>query len=240
MSKTTHKKLAVINFSGNVGKSTISKYLLLPRLEDCELITIETVNSNEFENDDYDSLKGKEFASLIKSLDLSDNFIADVGASNAEVFFEQMIKFDGSHEFFDYFIVPVVPKIKQQTDTVSTIKKLSSIGVPKEKIMVVFNMVEDADLLEKTFSVIFDYSVNNTFILNADAVIKENEFYMGNKNTGKSIEDLVNDPRNLRELARETKDKVIRFSLIDEMALQMLARTVKRDLDNVFSVLFPA
>ena len=40
-------KVAVINFSGNVGKSTIARHLLTPRIEGAELISIESINADE-------------------------------------------------------------------------------------------------------------------------------------------------------------------------------------------------
>ncbi len=40
-------KIAVMNFSGNVGKSTIAQHLLLPRMADAELITVESINSDD-------------------------------------------------------------------------------------------------------------------------------------------------------------------------------------------------
>ena len=47
MTKLKNAKIAVINFSGNVGKSTISKHLLVPRLEDAVLLAVETINADE-------------------------------------------------------------------------------------------------------------------------------------------------------------------------------------------------
>ena len=40
-------KIAVINFSGNAGKSTVARYLLLPRIPGADLITIESLNADE-------------------------------------------------------------------------------------------------------------------------------------------------------------------------------------------------
>ena len=40
-------KIAVINFSGNVGKSTVARHLLLPRIAGAELIAVESINSDE-------------------------------------------------------------------------------------------------------------------------------------------------------------------------------------------------
>jgi len=37
-------KVVVINFSGNVGKSTIAAHLLKPRMNDAKIFSIETLN----------------------------------------------------------------------------------------------------------------------------------------------------------------------------------------------------
>ena len=38
-------KIAVINFSGNVGKTTIARHLLLPRIDGAELFSVESLNA---------------------------------------------------------------------------------------------------------------------------------------------------------------------------------------------------
>ncbi len=38
-------KIAVINFSGNVGKSTVARHLLMPRVEGADLISVESLNA---------------------------------------------------------------------------------------------------------------------------------------------------------------------------------------------------
>jgi len=40
-------KLAVINFSGNVGKTTVARHLLMPRIEGAELIAVESLNADD-------------------------------------------------------------------------------------------------------------------------------------------------------------------------------------------------
>ena len=39
-------KLAVINFSGNVGKSTVACHLLAPRIPDCQVVAVESINAD--------------------------------------------------------------------------------------------------------------------------------------------------------------------------------------------------
>ena len=54
-----------------------------------------------------------------------------------------MRKYRGSHEDFDYFVVPTVPALKQQQDTIATLAELARIGIPAAKLKLVFNQVED-------------------------------------------------------------------------------------------------
>ena len=74
-------KIAIINFSGNVGKTTIARHLLLPRMPKADLISIESANADEGETD---ALKGRHFAQLQEAMQLNSDLIVDIGASNIE------------------------------------------------------------------------------------------------------------------------------------------------------------
>ena len=54
-------KVAVINFSGNVGKSTVARHLLAPRLNNAEVIPVESINSD---GTDETAIRGKQFGEL--------------------------------------------------------------------------------------------------------------------------------------------------------------------------------
>jgi dethiobiotin synthetase len=59
-------KLCVINFSGNVGKTTIAAHLLKPRMNEAQVFSVESLNSG-IENDgveDAEIIKGKRFGDL--------------------------------------------------------------------------------------------------------------------------------------------------------------------------------
>lgn len=122
-------KIAVINFSGNVGKSTISRHLLLPRIPGADLIAIESLNADEGQGQ---ALRGRQFGELQEYVQTVDNVVVDIGASNVEELMAQMQRYRGSHEDFDGFVVPTVPALKQQQDTIATLIELSRIGVPAE------------------------------------------------------------------------------------------------------------
>lgn len=121
-----------MNFSGNVGKSTVSRQLLAPRLENANVIAVESINSDGTESE---AIKGKQFGELTEALAVLDNASYWYWASNVEDFIKRMTQYHGSHEDFDLFVVPTIPNAKQQRDTVSTIEALSEIGVPAKKFV---------------------------------------------------------------------------------------------------------
>ena len=65
-------KLAVINFSGNVGKSTITRHLLAPRLPGARVIAVESINADEGQEQ---SLRGFQFGELQEYLQAVDDVV---------------------------------------------------------------------------------------------------------------------------------------------------------------------
>ena len=139
----------------NPGKTTLVDNLLAPRMR-APKFEVETINAGSTDSG-AERLKGKDYGGLQEDLMTLDSAIVDVGASNVEEFIKQMGQFDGSHEEFDFFLVPAVSEKKQQADTVSTIETLAGLGVPPKKIRIVFNKVEleDANDVPRLFGTIF-------------------------------------------------------------------------------------
>ncbi|WP_017164635.1 StbB family protein, partial [Xanthomonas phaseoli] len=137
-------KIAVINFSGNTGKSTVSKHLLYPRLKDAEYIAVESINADEGEGEGG-SVRGKQFGALQEQLLVMDSAVIDVGSSNVEDFVKLMRQYRGSHEDMDLFVIPTVKEAKQIKDTIATIQALAAMDVSAKKIRVVFNKLEADD-----------------------------------------------------------------------------------------------
>jgi MinD-like ATPase involved in chromosome partitioning or flagellar assembly len=234
--------IIVTNFSGNVGKSTVSYHLLLNRLENAQIIPIESINADESE--EADKLRGQQFDELRELMAIYDNAIIDVGASNVESFLSFMKKYKNSHRNFDYFIVPTVGEEKQIKDTISTIKTLAAMGVSPEKIIPVFNKVDDDDDVEKIFSVIFDYYEDTkAFNLKPNAVIHQTDIFAKLKAVNATlkdkltVDDVANDTNDYNALRKATQDKMERVELTRREGLQMLAEAVKDELDSVFNTI---
>jgi hypothetical protein len=228
-------KIAVINFSGNVGKSTVARHLLAPRMNGAPVIPVESINSDGTEDE---TIRGKQFGELQEALLLMEDAVVDIGASNVEDFVGLMKQYKGSHEDFDYFVVPTVPKNKQQRDTISTIDALAEIGVPAKKIRLVFNMVELDENPERVFSGLIEYhAAAKTFTLRPNAVIHTNELYAKLKNAEQGIMDILNDPNDYKEKIKAATDPEEKLHYAQMVGIKRLAAGVVEELDAVFKTL---
>ena len=236
-------KLVVINFSGNVGKSTVAAHLLKPHMMDACLFSIETLNDDAATDGvDVETFKGKKYRELQEEIFLLDDAIVDVGASNVEDFTNLMAQYHDSHKQFDFYVVPTVKEKKQTIDTIRTIKALSAMGIPKQKIRVVMNKVEVDDDIHEEFGSLFGLaSVDKSFVMNEKCVIYNNEAFDQCKDLGVPLVDIVNDKNDYRELAKaaKTEGKTEEAERLVKMALlKMIAVTAQKNLDQVFKALF--
>lgn len=229
-------KVAVINFSGNVGKSTIARHLLAPRMNNATVIPVESINSDGTQDE---AIKGKQFGELQEALMLMEDAVIDIGASNVEDFVNLMKQYKGSHEEFDYFVIPTVAKNKQMRDTISTIDALADIGVPAKKIRLVFNMVELDETPERLFSGLFDYhSAAKNYTLRPEAVIHVNDIYGKIKGADQGIKDILSDTTNYKEKIKTAKDAEEKLHCAQMVGIKRLAAGVTDELDAVYKTLF--
>jgi cellulose biosynthesis protein BcsQ len=228
-------KVAIINFSGNVGKTTIARHLLAPRIAGAEIVSVESANADEQE---ADALRGRDFAHLQQYLLASDDLIVDIGASNVEDLMNLMRKFKGSHEDFDYFLIPAVPDIKQQKDTANTANELAKMGVPADKVRIVLNRVEDSDAPGKQFTALLGFiAANPVATLDPAAHLTDNEIYQRVQHDGRSINDLAADGTDYKALIAKAKDQAEKIALADKLATRRLATGVLPELDACFAAL---
>ena len=235
-------KLAVINFSGNVGKTTVAKQLLAPRMPGAAEFAVETLNAGASEaHAGVEQLKGKDFGNLVDELLLLDHAIVDIGASNVEEFVQLMGQFDGSHEEFDFYLVPTVSEKKQQVDTINTIETLFALGVPSDKIRVIFNKVplDDTNEIQLRFPLVCGYHAEHKrFRLNTHAAIVQNEIFERLRALRKSVSEVVADQTDYKAQLRTAKDEAARLQAVGMVAAQRLAKSANRNLDEVFKAVF--
>ncbi|WP_426401016.1 StbB family protein (plasmid) [Ralstonia sp. R-29] len=228
--------IAVMNYSGNVGKSMVARHLLAPRLGDASVISIESINADD---NDGPTMRGSEFGSLQEKLLALDDAVVDIGASNVEDLVNRMKSYSGSHEDFDMFVVPTVPDAKQERDTLATIKALSDeIGIERERIRVVLNMVDPRDALRSKFASLFAFhDEHRGFVLREDASIHENELFGKLANSPITIGDLLADATDYKAMIREAQTSEQKTELARKVAMRRLAVGVNAQLDSVFAAL---
>ena len=228
-------KVAVINFSGNVGKSTVARHLLPARLNNAEVIPVESINSD---GTDETAIRGKQFGELQEYLQTLDDAVIDIGASNVEDFVKLMKQYKGSHEDFDFFVVPTVPATKQQRDTISTVEALANLGVPAKKIRLLFNMVDLEESPERIFSGLFEYQrESKSFTLKPEAVIHVNDIYGKLKGSKTGIREILADETDYKERIKTAKDADEKLHFAQMLSIKRLAAGVSEELDAVFKAL---
>lgn len=234
-------KVAVLNYTGTVGKTTIAAHLLSPRMNNAPIFAIETINETaEGLGVDVEKIRGEKFRDLFKKLMLLDDAIIDVGASNVEAFLDGMVKFEDSHLEFDCFIVPVTAGSKEQKETISIIATLADFGIPADKIRVVFNRVE-ADVTEEFGPILNFAKKQKNCIANPDAAIFENELFdmlsVKKITIGDALADETDYKAKARELGKDG-DAKLKTHYSDMHVIKSLAKSVNRNLDAVFAALF--
>jgi MinD-like ATPase involved in chromosome partitioning or flagellar assembly len=229
-------KIAILNFSGNVGKSTVAEHILMPRLPTASLIRIESVNATGNAHQEAERLRGSQFEAIQDRLIDTESVVLDVGASNLEAFMENMARFYGSHEDVDVFAIPVVPDTKQQIDTITSIKCLNELGVEADRIRVVFNRVPFGDTARDAFPAIFGFhqASKRVFTLRDDASIEETEIFDKLKALGMTFYDAVNDTTNYRAQIAAAETPEAREELKSKLMVQRLAKPLQAQFERVF------
>ena len=228
-------KLAVINFSGNVGKTTIARHLLAPRITGCQVVAVESINADDGQ---AVTIRGRQFAQLQEFLQSVDNVVIDIGASNVEDLLKLMRRYRDSQEDFDGFIVPTVPARKQQQDTVATLAELARIGVPPEKLRLVFNQVDDDSPLDRTFDTLLAYCASSGAVQpRLEASISFNEVYALVRGTGQSLAELASDRTDYKAAIAKASAQSDKLALAHRLATQRLARGVMPELEACFAAL---
>lgn len=231
-------KIAVLNFSGNVGKTTIARHLLLPRIPGAVLIAVESINAD----DDHQgqSLRGRQFAELQEYLQTVDSAVVDIGASNVEELLGLMHRYRGSQEDFDAFVIPTVPALKQQRDTTATLLEMSRLGVPASRLKIVFNMVEEDSDITQTFEPLLEFLLAcPVATASIRARLSANEIY-GRVKSMEVAPDLIQlskDTTDFKSLILKSAKLEEKLALAQALANRRLAFGVVPELDACFAAL---
>lgn len=226
-------KLCVLNFSGNVGKSTVSAHLLQPRLPGSRLFSVESLNDDS-DGADAERVPARHFAHLQREILDCDAAVVDVGSSNVEAFIKSMQRYEGSHLDYDLFVVPAVKERKQVIDTINTLQALLALGVAPALVRVVLNRVEPEDDVETDFDALLGFLRSSQLPLSADAVIRSNEAFPLLKGSGLSLREVIADPVDYRARLRQAESGEDKELCLQRIALRRLAGSCVKNLDVAF------
>lgn len=228
-------KIAVLNYSGNVGKTTIARHLLIPRVAGSKWIPVESINAGGSSQLNY---RGREFKEVLKEILVEEAVIVDIGSSNIEEAFSQLKKMGDAHEDFDFFVIPVVPADKQQEDTLKIVGDMIEMDVDPAKIKIVFNQIPSEMNVMRTFGKLIGALARVDIEVSPNAVIHHSDVFamLGKDQT---IAAVTGDARNLKEEIAKASDAKEKARLADILLAKRLAIGVQKELDTVFRALFP-
>ena len=239
------KIIGVLSFTGKVGKSTIVRNLLLPRMQSATLIEMETINlSSNFNSEQSIILKGREIDKLQNQLASTKSAVIDIGASNVESFMLSLTQQGGAHLDFDYFVVPIEAnsaKIIEMDEAIKTINALSVMGVDPARIKVLFNKLSPDSGVEEEAKKIFNYhKKEHKFTLNPKATIHLTPAFKALGEVKKSYVDMLRDQTNYRAVLKEIplEKEADRLAVVKLMRAQGCVQAIHNEFDTVFAELF--
>lgn len=232
-------KIAVMNYSGSVGKTIISSYLLYPRMAGAKFFAIETINMSaaDLGVDEVMSLTGDNFGQLVEEIVFEDNAIVDIGASNVERFLSTMTKYEGAIDEFDKYLIPVTPDDKAWQESIKTALALSAAGVPKSKIVLLPNRIKATP--QEDIASVYEWAKDSKKAsIHKDAAVFESEIYEYLAYHKISFEELLaEDPETFKAKAKSCTDADERAAAARRYRWMKLALPVKHNLDRTFEIL---
>ena len=239
------KIVMVASFSGNAGKTTLTDNLMLPRLNNPVHVPIETINSNDRKG--KENIKGAKFNDVTIAFNGTErdrDIIVDVGSSNIEVVISEM-KRGETAEDFTHFLIPILPDVKYTKDAIALITELAKMGVPPEKIIIIFNMVQEPsinetlqDIIEDKFGLLLDFHKQyGLFTIIDEAAVFTSDIFQ--KIKGKTtIDKVLADQRDFNELIASAPTRDESLELSAQRSQKRIAKGVNKNLDTVFNAIF--
>ena len=242
-------KVCLLNLSGNVGKSTLAVHLLAAYSPGGRILSVESINAsvaNDMKGLEVEELGASRFKEILRELMQADDVIVDVGASNVASFMAEMKRFKSAVGEFDWILIPTVPALKQQVDTIATIDWLHGMGVDHSKVRVIFNQyASDAqDPVDVVYAQVVGYAAadgRGKAVYEPYAIVERNEVYELAKDTGQVMRELAATTTDWKAARAEAKRAGDMVALERAMSGQMthdLAVTAHENLAAVHMLVF--
>jgi len=226
--------VAVVSFAGTVGKTTLTKEMVVPLLGNAQRIQIESINSAA-EGADV-AMHARQFRYLAEKLVVSrDNLVIDIGGSNIESVLAQMAKMEGIEEDIHWWVVPVDERTKVITDTLNTISHLiNELNVDPARIVVVANNIEYPKDMHNRLGPVLAAAKKAGFHFHPMGVLKS-DLFDEVKDSKKCIIELADDTTDYGPLIAAENDEKKRDELGRKVTVRRMARSLARNIRDVWA-----
>lgn len=233
-------KVVVINISGNTGKTSLTKHMFVPLLNPKKRISIEDTNSEDGRTDvKIGAKKFKDLAAELNVANPDDNYVIDVGSSNAKEMFEKFDQFSMTTDMVDVWIVPSNPPGKQVIDSLTTAENLKNMGISTKKIAIIPNIITDPDMFESDFAPLF--LARDFGITVPNSGVRFTEAFALLQGDERSVFDIVNNKPDFeakKAAARKSENMESElYAIGQEMVLYDLCRGAAKNIQSVFNEL---
>jgi hypothetical protein len=236
--------IAIVNCSGNVGKTTVTRELLAPRLPHMSVRQVESINTDDSAGPKVEVMIAARFDELHDELMLGHDLLVDIGASNVEEYLHRLDGSKGAQRDYACFIVPVEPESKQMKDTMKTINMLADLGVEPGRIRVLLNKVELVRsearevTLRRYFGQLFElHERERTFELDQDALMPKNDVFTLAAAAGRTIHDIATDGVDYKAQLVDAATASEKDRLVKLVGLKRKALSIEPVLDHAFNAL---
>lgn len=244
---SNHKKLTktiVLNNTGNVGKTFITREILAKFDPNAYIMEIETHNSSNKKFNIKNELKqfnSMNFQNILENFYLyqDKNLIVDVGSSDILKFIDGFKQLRLIDNIFDVFIVPTTAEPKQIDDTMKTIAMLLELNVTPTKIKVICNKTDTDDLKFKDqFELIIKGANLYKYIANDNLRVRESDSIKIIEEQKLTIEQFLKNDKDYLKLMSESKDQkeIRKLSkiLIATQALKLIQSDLKMTYNEIY------
>lgn len=201
----TEFRVLIINSSGNSTKTVTGRGFISNRMHKPTYYKVGYKNQDTKGEEIF--VAAHNLADVHETLMMSMSVIVEVEVSAFEETINQMRSMQGSHEDYDFILIPTInSSYKLIDDSIRTIEKLINIGVSPDRLRVLFNRAPtdyDFDVLTKKLE---EFEIP----YNLSAQVKNPEFYekldtLGIRYNDITKDKLSSDEKQLKQLEAQSR-----------------------------------
>lgn len=234
----------IINSSGNSTKTVTGRGLIRNRMQEPIYYKVGYIKEDIKRDEIF--ITADKLSSVHKTLMQSMSVIVEIEISAYEKTIHKMEEMHGCYEDYDFVLIPVInSSLKLIKDSIRTIETLLSIGIPTDKIRILFNRVSDSD---EYFELLTNRLDDLNIHYDLRAHINSYGFYEKLDSLNIRYDEVTDsklkaDEKHLTQLKNESNldlftHRISKPYFIEAVSAQREALASKQQHDEVFNMLF--